>query len=223
MIDAHCHLPPDLSAARNYLAAMRAAGVTGCTACAVSEDDWERLLQLAETEPGLRVELGIHPWYLSEARPGWPERLEKLLRSTAAGVGEVGLDRLRGGSLENQEENLRNQLQLAWDLQRPASLHCVQAWGMLLPILRSFGHWQGRLLVHGFTGSPETGRELIALGCRLSLGPRLLEARHEKLRGWLTTVDRQWLAVETDASTAQAWADPATAAARLQELADSYS
>lgn len=223
MIDAHCHLPPDLEQSRMYLAAMRNAGVTGFVACATSEDDWERLLVLAVEEPMLDVQLGIHPWLLPEARPGWQDRLENLLHTTTAGVGEIGLDKLRGGSLEIQEEGFRWQLQPAWELQRPVSLHCVQAWGTLLSVIRSFGHWQGRLLVHGFTGSPETGRELIALGCRLSLGPRLLDARHEKLRGWLTTVDPRWLAVETDASTPQDWDDPAAMAVRLQELADTYS
>ena len=56
----------------------------------------------------------------------------------AAAVGEIGLDRwIKDYDMEQQEEVFIWQLRLAAERNLPVSIHCLQAWGRLLEILRA--------------------------------------------------------------------------------------
>lgn len=79
---------------------------------------------------------GIHPW--DTAAPGVEEHLlwlEQHIGELAA-VGEIGLDRLRGASLERQAELFRRQLQLAETHNLPVILHNVRCTPEILSMLR---------------------------------------------------------------------------------------
>ncbi len=186
LFDAHCHLqslPP--GAAASALDRAREAGVTRVACCATGEDDWGAVLALAKAHREVVPMLGVHPWKAAEARPGWEERLEALLRDHRAGVGECGLDFARRGvDREAQLDALRRQLRMAARLGRPVALHCVRAWGPLMQLLRQEGVPPAGAMIHAFNGSLETARALQALGIFLSfraLGPGLAAVRNDRL------------------------------------------
>lgn len=173
MWDSHCHLqePRCAGAVPDLLARARAAGVHGAVCCATREGDWDRVLDLARDHAGIAPMVGLHPWFVLEAAPGWEGRLRERLAATGAGVGECGLD-FGPGRPERaaQEAALDVQLALAAELGRPVALHCVRAWGALLVRLRA-GVPAAGALVHAFSGSPEVAAELQSLGVHLSFGP----------------------------------------------------
>lgn len=87
LIDTHCHFDfPVFDQDREaLLARCRALGVTEYIIPAIAEDNWTRVMGLAEQHDGLFYGLGIHPWYAGEQREGVMERLRTLVMSQPAG------------------------------------------------------------------------------------------------------------------------------------------
>ena len=187
--DAHCHLAgPPLrgTAARQVL-------------CGTGEGDWAAVLARAAADPQTIPMLGLHPWEVPQAEPGWAVQLEGLLLGHRAGVGECGLDfSRRVADRLAQEDALRLQVRLARELHRPIALHVVRAWGRLLAVLEEEGVPPAGAMIHAFSGSPETARTLQSMGVFLSFSGELLRPGRPKLRGALRVVDPDHLLLETD-------------------------
>ncbi|WEK19198.1 MAG: TatD family hydrolase [Candidatus Pedobacter colombiensis] len=121
------------------------------------------------------LSLGLHPWFatmehlehdylkLAEAATGMQVKL----------IGECGLDRLRGESLDNQLIILRKQLRLANALHKPVILHCVRCFGELIALQKEM-KVSVPLIVHGFNKHEELGRQLLDNGFYLSFGKAIL-------------------------------------------------
>lgn len=154
--DIHAHLAP--------------GGVDAPEGVLVSltPDEARRVL----SRPGLRghFTVGIHPW--DTVRPvDWDEFTRFLDHPAVVGVGECGLDKLRGAPLPVQEEILVRQLRLAADRNLPVILHIVKAFDILLRLrgqFQSSAPW----IVHGFRGNPQLAQQLLRAGIDISIGPR---------------------------------------------------
>ena len=112
---------------------------------------------------------------------GREKDIEKLRIAARNGwhIGEIGLDK-RYGNLPEQERIFREALRIADRYDRVAVIHAVRTYGRTLEILEEEGI--GKFIIHGFTGSYETAREVIRLGGMISLSPRAEMARSfEKL------------------------------------------
>ncbi|HEX9009494.1 MAG TPA: TatD family hydrolase [Holophagaceae bacterium] len=208
--DAHCHLqdlPP--GEVETALDLARASGVTGLACCATGEADWETVLAISAAHREVVPLLGLHPWKVADAVPGWEARLESLLVGHHAAVGECGLDFARRPvDREAQILALRHQLRLAIRHHRPVALHCVRAWGALKTLLGEEGVPPAGTLVHAYGGSPETARELQDLGLWLSFS-----APEEAL----TAVRDDRLLLESDAAGPATLPTLVAAAAALRE------
>ena len=167
--------------------------------CGTCESDWEAVLAHASSEPMVLPMLGLHPWRVAEAAPGWLGRLAALLQDHRAGVGECGLDFSRKDSDHGaQVAAFREQLRLAHTLGRPVAMHVVRAWGPLLDLLREEGVPPAGALVHAFSGSPEMARSLQAMGVFLSFSGDLLRPERTTLAEALRAVHPDHLLLETD-------------------------
>ena len=143
-IDAHCHLLKE-----SELSDAQMVGVKRLMVNSAKPDEWERILNLKKE--GIIPSIGIHPWYISEASGDWAEKMEKLLiENPALQVGEIGLDKLKPDFVR-QKQVFLTQLKLAQKYNRVASIHCVRAWGEMMPILRPFKK-DTHMLFHGFSG-----------------------------------------------------------------------
>jgi len=174
LFDSHCHLQDPRFAGRipQVVARARAAGVEHMVCCATREADWDRVLELAREHAAVLPMLGLHPWYVAEAEPGWLGRLAERARAAPAGIGECGLDFMAGRpDRALQEAALVVQLRLAIELDLPLAIHCVRAWGRLAALLRAHGIPAAGAMVHAFSGSAETAAQLQGLGLHLSFGP----------------------------------------------------
>ena len=213
--------------AHSHLGCAPSQGVGWRVICGTREADWGGVLAEAAADPGVIPMLGLHPWFVAGAAAGWESRLEALLRTHPAGVGECGLDfSQQDADRSAQATALRTQLGLARTLGRPVALHAVRAWGPLLTLLRAAGPLP-RGMVHAYSCSPETARELQALGLWLSFSAARLEAHGPAAQASLLAVTGDRLLLESDgqADLAEVLAslarhggeDPALLAARTWE------
>lgn len=201
LTDTHCHLQDprlagDLDA---VLGRARAAGVARFVCCGTREADWNAVLALREAHEGVIPMLGLHPWFVGEAAPGWTDRLEALLAATGAGVGECGLDfALESFDRELQVVALRCHLRLARALDRPLTLHVRRAWEALIQVVREEGLPEAGAAIHAYSGSAETARELQSLGFHLGFGCGLARPDAHRARKAVRAVARDRLLLETD-------------------------
>lgn len=90
-------------------------------------------------------------------------------------IGEFGVDRRFDDRLE--DEVLHTLLSLAEETGKPFTLHKVGRTDKLLKALSSYRNLPP-FIVHGYTGSIETARELMKRGGIISLGPGGVKTKH---------------------------------------------
>lgn len=124
----------------------------------------------ASVSPGL-YSSGIHPW--DTATMSEPE-LEKFMSKLIAlfddpsfeskrpfAIGECGLDKLRGASVNHQIYWFKRQIELSEKVQKPLIIHCVKAWDELLLLHKQINPrmpW----IIHGFRGKPQLANQLLS-------------------------------------------------------------
>lgn len=117
--------------------------------------------------------VGIHPWSTSApvAEETWQALAQKVRDPRVVAVGEAGLDKYRGGSQAVQEEVFRRHVALAEAVGKPLVIHCVGRYGRIMELHRELAPTQ-LWVIHGFSGSVELARQLVAEGFGISLGLR---------------------------------------------------
>lgn len=180
---------------------MRAAAVEGCVVNSTSEEDWELVSQLAQAESGWALPaFGIHPWKANLAMPGWLDRLrDRLEKNPSASIGECGLDQwITTPNLKTQKPIFEAQLQLAVEMERPLTIHCLKAWGALF---ESFANSPppSRFLMHSFNGSIETAQRLIPLGAYFSFSGYFLHERKAAILDVFKKLPMDRILLESDA------------------------
>lgn len=208
LFDSHCHLqdPKIFSMAPQVIRQSLDTGVFHFAVNGVSEKDWPLVKEMSDQYPSIIPNFGIHPWYVTERTPNWMNTLKGLLRSTpAAAVGEIGLDKgTKGRQIDftDQVEVFRQQLQLAQELRKPASIHCVRAFGDLLEILKSMGPFPAGVILHSYLGSAEMVPEFVKLGAYFSFSGFLMSVKESKAKKMLKAVPADRILLETDAPDA---------------------
>ena len=198
LFDAHNHLQnyPGTVEINEAFKRASTAGVKAMLSNGTRPEDWESVLALAAEHKGIVPCLGLHPWFVEEARAGWLELLESFLMRAPSCVGEIGLDKSVAVDFARQEEAFRAQLQLAKKLKRPVSIHCVKAWNRLLAILEE--ERPPAFLLHAYGGPPEMVNRLARLGAYFSFSGGMMNPRREKMRRALLTAPPERLLFETE-------------------------
>jgi len=199
--DSHNHLQdPRLGDAGPVIAAMREAGVGHCVVNATSEADWAAVEKLALAHPDfISPAFGIHPWKAHTAEDEWIERLACLLeKHPQASIGECGLDQwVSSPPLEIQRPVFMAQLELAREMRRPVTIHCLKAWGPLMDALAECP--PPRFLMHSYGGSIESARRLLPLGAFFSFSGHFLHPRKAAVLEVFRQLPRDRILMETDA------------------------
>ena len=152
---------------------------------------------------------GIHPW---ETRDGATETSllatlrPKLLANPNAGVGEIGLDRLKVRDIPPlMRAVFEAQLSLAVELGRPVVLHGAKCWGQVVATLKRMigGELATRearqaFLFHGFSRSDGLIPDIVELNGFISVGPAVLNDHAVNYRELVKKIPLDRLLVETD-------------------------
>ena len=170
---------------------------------------------------------GLHPWDVGNRTPDWQKKLLSFLdppEPTSAAValptvalakvGEIGLDRwildrarpddprlagLRRAPIDEQTDVFLWQLALAADRNRPTSIHCLDAFGLLLDLLHTARRPARGFLLHAYSGPAEMVKPFADLGAHFSFNGGFLAPKNTRLRELYAMLPADRLLVETDA------------------------
>lgn len=161
---------------------------------------------------------GVHPWQAADGtdvEAACAAVRARLASDLAAGVGEIGLDRLKTREVPAAQRALfAAQLALAADLGRPVVLHGAKCWGQVVAACRAHAGRIPAFLFHGFSRSAGLLPEIFALNGFVSVGPALLNDHAANYRALAKDLPLDRVLLETD----EEWAEEAAHAARLAAL-----
>lgn len=114
---------------------------------------------------------GVHPWN-SDHNIDWDYLFQVLQHPKVVGIGEAGLDALRGPEHEIQMEAFMRQISMAERLHLPLVIHSVKSNHRLLELkkkLQPTVPW----IIHGFRGNQAQAEQLIRAGMHLSINEKV--------------------------------------------------
>ncbi len=199
IVDSHAHLdfePFDADRETVILRA-RAVGVVAVVNVGTDLESSRDSVALAEKYDFIYAAVGIHPHDAKTLTPAVREELRALARHPkVVAVGEIGLDYYRDLSPRPvQRQAFADLLTLAAELDLPVIIHCRDAWGDTLAILRD---WRGTGVMHSYSGGPEHLEEVLAMGFSIGLSGPVTYAQAPRLQAVAAAVPLDRLLVETD-------------------------
>jgi TatD DNase family protein len=192
--DAHAHLQL-ISSSTNL-----SPNIGGVISCSTSELDWDQTLTISQDDNRVIPAIGIHPWFVSDIKDGWQDRLCKILESNSrAGIGECGLD-LKNRPLTKtlQLDIFRSQLKISNELTRLISIHMLGGWDTFVSELKSGVLEKNRGVMHSFSGSLDIMNRCIKKNLYISFSASIFR-NSNKVREIVKKCPRDYLLVESDA------------------------
>ena len=203
--DTHCHLedekfsddlPDVLSRAKN-------SGVSRIINFGSTLESSELVTELAGKFDFLFAGVGIHPEETENFfENGTPDKLAELAKNKkVVAIGEIGLDYHWEKSSEGREIQKKifvAQLDLARQLNLPVCIHDREAHGDTLEILKREGKGL-RGVLHCYSGSPETAKEIFKLGWLIGIDGPLTFKNSAKIPEVVKAAPREMILLETDA------------------------
>ncbi len=175
MIDTHCHLNDAMfnNDIEQVVANFLSAGVN--TAICVSYDLDSSILaaDIADNYDCMYYAVGVHPDNLKDYNK---EKLEEIIKvaktkepNKLVAIGEIGLDYFHNKeNKEQQKEVFVSQIELANKYCLPIVIHCREAYGDTLEILKQHAPFKYGAVMHCYGGSLEYANELLKLGIKMS-------------------------------------------------------
>jgi TatD DNase family protein len=208
LIDSHCHLNADRfeGDADLVLGAARLAGVERILVPGWNVASSERALALVDRYDWIDAAVGVHPHDAAKVDgAGWHRIVGWSSDRRVAAIGETGLDFDRVFSpIEDQLTNLRRNLRLALETDKPAILHCRSAAGRrdaqdaLLAEIRAFGATVPRIVIHSFSGPPDYATAMLELGAMVSFSGLVFRVGEEASAEVAAAGSDDRLLIETD-------------------------
>lgn len=150
--------------------------------------------QLSTNIHTMYASVGIHPWKLTQenANAQWEALRQSIKDRRIMAIGECGLDKLQGPSLELQTTIFKKEATLAEENSLPLIIHCVKAFNELIQLKKEISPRQP-WIIHGFRGKLPLALDCIRHGFYLSLGSNFQENA-------LKAIPIERLFIETDES-----------------------
>lgn len=168
MIDSHLHLDSsDFNADReDVLERARKSGVTKFINAGTSISSSLAGITLSSVHPGIHPAVGVHPHEAYQLDASAIEALHQLALSPGViAIGETGLDYHYNFSLpEIQRTAFRHHIRLAREVKLPLIIHCRDAFGELIHILREEKGNEAGGVIHCFTGNCDEAERVIEMG-----------------------------------------------------------
>ena len=200
--DTHAHYDDDaFDADRDELLASlpeNGVGLVVDPGCDLSSS--RMAVDLAAKHPHIYAAVGIHPENCHDYTPSQIDELRALSKSPkVVAIGEIGLDYYwkENPPRELQQQCLRDQLQLAAELDLPVIIHDRDAHADTLAIVKEFPTVTG--VFHCFAGSAEMAKELLKMGWYLGFNGTVTFKNARKAPEVLAITPLDRILLETDA------------------------
>lgn len=164
--------------------------------------DSQRAVNFANEHKGVWASIGAHPNDGQDFIDDKESAVEKL-RDLAKGpkvvaIGEIGLDFYRDFTPKNDQENiLRQQLQLGQELGLPFVFHVREAWDAFWPIFDEYPGIRG--VIHSISATPAQLENALARGLMVGLNGLLTYTKEESWRESAKLAPLNRIILETDA------------------------
>ena len=151
------------------LGSLRESGVCGVINCGADIESSVFSLELAKKYPFIYAACGVHPEEVKTVEKDYTVTLRNLAKNEkCVAIGEIGLDYYwRQDTKSQQKEMFENQIVLAKELNLPIIVHDREAHNDTLEILKKH---KPEGVLHCFSGSVETAKEVLKLGMYIGLG-----------------------------------------------------
>lgn len=207
--DVHAHYD-DERFAREFpggadaaIAASYDAGVRGIICSGTRYETTKSSIAIAEKYPFIWATAGIHPGDIRFIQDGDEDAALDLIASffyhpKVKAIGEIGLDyHYEGTDKKRQLYFFERQLELAAKLSLPVVIHDRDAHGDTFDALRR--HPGVRGILHCFSGSAETARQLVKMGYMISFGGTVTFKNAREVKEVAAAVPDGMMLIETDA------------------------
>ena len=173
-------------------------GLSGIIHACVDFDSAAFGLEMSQKFERFYTSIGVHPEYADSFGVADIPKLRELALSSkkVVAIGEIGLDyHYEGYDRERQIALFRAQIQLANELKLPVVVHSRDATGDCMEILHEL---KPRGVMHCFSGSWETAKEILGLGMYLSFTGVLTFKNAKKAQEVVKNMPIERLLTETD-------------------------
>ena len=204
LIDTHVHLnfdvfAPELEAISQQ---WRDWGIVRLVHSCVAPSEFGSIQALSRRFPELYFAVGLHPLDAHKWTATTQSQIHDLAVSDpkVVAIGEMGLDLFKAENLEQQQQVLWAQLQVAHQLQLPVIIHCRDAAEPLLKVLQAFWQQQGPVtgVMHCWGGTPAETQWFLDLGFYVSFSGIVTFKKATQVQDSARMVPGDRLLVETD-------------------------
>ncbi len=200
LTDTHAHLDLLQGDLESHLRDAAQAGVKLIAAVGINLEASRKAVEYSRRFDGVDAIVGIHPHEASTVDRGVMDRLRELARNRGVvGIGETGLDFYRNRSpRRDQERSFSWHLDLAKELDLALVVHDREAHAETLRILEKYAPFQGKLVLHCFSGDLAMARECVDMGGYISVAGPVTFLNAKKLRELVAQLPLDRLLLETD-------------------------
>lgn len=177
------------------LSSLKSKNVGRVITCGVDKSSSLRSKKLAEKYDYIYFAAGIHPENMDEVC--CTDFIKEMSgHEKCVAVGEIGLDYyFDSSSAEKQKQVFEKQLILSKELNLPVIVHDRDAHADTLELLKKH---RPKGVVHCFSGSPETAKEIVSLGMYIGIGGVITFKNAKRLPEVAKELPLDRLLLETD-------------------------
>ena len=205
LIDSHCHL--NFRGLKEDTAGVieraKASGVDYLINIGVGDslDETEAAVRLAQSHETVFASVGVHPHEAVKVVDADLARLEELAgQPKVVAIGEVGLDyHYEHSPADIQKKRLREFVRLARRVNLPLILHIRDAFAEAYEIVGAEGGFDGKGVVHCFTGTQEWADKFRKSGFFISFSGIVTFKKSTALQDAVRALPVEAMLVETDA------------------------
>jgi TatD DNase family protein len=200
IFDTHAHYDDEAfqDDLEGLLSAFPEGGISGVVSCGVNEESSKKNIELAHKYGFIYAAVGYHGLNTEDLTDNYLEAIKTLAQDEkVVAIGEIGLDyHYEKETKDLQIKIFREQIKLANELDLPVIVHDREAHEDTLNILKEL---KPKGVLHCFTGSVETAREILKLGMYIGLGGAVTFKNAVKPVEVAKIVPEDRLVLETDA------------------------
>jgi len=199
IIDTHAHYDDErFNGFRDeLLSKLGDMGVEAVINCAVDTVSAKRVFDIRERFPFCYCAVGFHPENMPDCEPNLEELKSLCSHDGVVAIGEIGLDYYWDKSrMELQKRWFEAQLMLANELSLPAIVHDREAHADTLSLLQKH---KPKGVVHCFSGSAETAKEILKIGMYIGVGGVATFKNARVMREVIEVLPLERILLETDA------------------------